>query len=401
MTGQYAIKFYDVFGEDYITAPLDLTATGVDANVVDHCDFVKAALIGLPNRVVPAVECSQAAIETDKGFEYTLTFTGNPGKLRQLEIIENLDGERSTVLVSSGAYAANVYTKVNGEFVDNFAEKCDGVSLKVIVDSTIGTDAWGPDVRPGSLGYLEILTPAEERLFKSCLGDSDGDVANNVNVANWDEGFIYEADGVTLALTPPGKYKMIGAFPHAIKVVPKESTSGYNMYTQGQYYLVWFDDTATLGKQFRVANVNDNINDPSLAEDSYVFTTKGKVRQLGWGTGTELADNQLGSVSTHRIAAYFDSYSNKVFTNYDTSCENQPSASPRNHQCVEKGDKLFIVDSCWGKGNSGAAAPVATAFFGGSEVSCADSSVVNHNTGNLYTVTKVRLVYILLDVSLR
>ncbi len=378
LSGQYALKFYDVFGEDYVTQSLSLSPTGLN-----HCDAVTNALMSLPDNAVPTIECNLDPINTDYGFEYTLTFTGNPGKLRELEIVEKLDGSQSTVSVSSGSYTANVYTKVNGEFVDHFSEKCEGVTLKVLVDSDDLTNAWGTDVRPGSIGYLADLTTQEAKLLKACLGHSDYDPDNNVDVANWDEGSVWEADGAG-----PTTYKMIGAFPHAIKVVP---TNAYNQFVPGEYYLVWYDDTATSGKEFRVANVNNNFNVVGEATEMYVFTTKGTVQQLGYGSGTELADNQAGSSSTDRIVAYFDQYSNKLYTNYDTSCENQPSLAPKNHVCIEKGAKLFIVDACWGKGNSGATVSATNPFFGGPEASCGLTSDtgVNYNTGNLYTVKKV------------
>jgi hypothetical protein len=381
--GEYALKFYDVFGEDYVTRPLPVSPTGVISGV-NHCDTVKNALMDLPDNTVPTIECNLVPINTDYGFEYVLTFTGNPGKLRELEIIEKLDGSQSTVTTVSGTHTSDVFTKVNGEFVDHFSEKCEGVTLKVLVDSDDSTNNWNADVRPGSIGYLTDLTTQEAKLLKSCLGHSDYDADNNVDVANWDEGAVMEADGAG-----PTTYKMIGAFPHAIKVVPKNALTHF---VPGQYYLVWYDSSATVGKEFRVANVNDNFNDANEAVESYVFTTKGTVQQLGHGSGTELADNTAGSLSTDRIVAYFDKYSNKLYTNYDTSCENQPTGSPKNHVCVEKGAKLFIVDSCWGAGNSGAATPETTApFFGGPEHSCGATSDtgVNYNTGNLYTVTKV------------
>jgi len=393
LAGEYAIKFYDVFGEDYITQPLALSATGSG-----HCADVVNALKGLPDNVISDVTCQDlVAINTNEGFKYVLTFIGNPGKLRQLEIVEKLDGDRSTVLAGPLGYTANVYTKVKGEFVDNFATKCEGITLKVVVDHD-GANAWETSrVRPGSLGYLTGMSDAEEKLLKACLGDSDGDIDNNVDVTNWDHGFVYEAHDAT---TPSEQFKMIGSFPHAIKVVPKEDAGGYTTFTGGQYYLVWYDDTPDTsgvlgldGKRFRVANVNHNIHDPSIAQESYVYTTNGVVRQLGWDSGQELADNQASGSSTPRIVAYFDAYSNKLYTNYDTSCENDADPLSENHQCVEKGDQLFIVDGCWGKGNSGASTPILTPlapFFGGIEVSCTDSTNVNHNTGNLYTVTKVR-----------
>ena len=392
LSGEYAIKFFDVFGEDYITAPLEIP---IPADYPLHCAKVVEALKGLPNRVIPDISCTLTDNDTF-GFDYTLVFFTNPGKLRELEVVEHLDGDRSTIL-APGGYTTAVYTKVNGEFEDHFTEKCEGVTLKIVVDTAAGTDTWDTSrVRPGSLGYLTDMDEAEIRLLKRCMGDSDGVEDNNVDVANWDEGAVWEAqDSPTVTF-----FKMIGSFPHAIKVVPKEDMSGYNYYTHGQYYLVWYDSTAPIGKEFRVANINANQNDATLAQESYAFTTQGIVRQLGFSADSELADNKVGGLSTPRVVARFDAYSNKLYTNYDTSCENDTANSNHNHRCIEKGDKLFIIDSCWGKGNAHAIAPISTnQIFGGIELSCNDSTDVNLNTGNLYTVTKVYKQPVLTEFS--
>lgn len=376
LSGQYAIKFFDVYGEDYITTPLNLSPTGSG-----HCTEVENALKGLPDNAVPDVLCTLTPINVNEGFEMTLTFIANPGKLRELEIIEKLDGKRSTIL-APGGYETAVYTKVMGEFEDYFADKCEGVTLKVVADTATGTDTWESDVRPGSIGYLTGMDAAQIKLLKKCLGDSDGDEDNNVDVTDWDHGFVYEAHD-----SPAQAFKMIGSFPHAIKVVPKEDMPGYNALSGSQYYLVWYDDTATAGKEFRVANLYENNNDPALAQDMYVFTTKGIVRQLGYDTGSELADNQSAAFSTPRIVASFDKYSRKLFLNYDASCK---TGSNNNHQCLEKGDKLFILDGCFGKGNSGAISPIATnPFFGGIEPSCNDATEVELSSGNIYTIKKI------------
>jgi len=385
LSGEYAIKFYDISGEDFITRPLTITGTGaVDAKT--HCESVKEALLELPNGVVPTIECSQAVIDTNRGVEYTLTFTGNPGFLREMELDQYLDGSRSTVEVASGTFTAGVHTKVIGESVDYFAERCEGLTVKILADSADGDDSWtSANVRPGSLGYLSgpsgALTAAEMKKLKKCLGDSDWDPENNVEVTNWDYGTVVENDGVA-------SYNMIGAFPHAIKVVPVESTAGYNIRMPGSYHLVWYDASAT-GKEFRVANINSNANLASEASEMYVYTTKGTVQQMGYGTETEIADNSASGGSSTRIVGYFDKDTNRIYTNYDTSCKNNPdSPNPRNHVCVEKGDKLFVVDSCWGRGDLGAG--TAAPIFGGTALNeCADSTAPSLDSGNIYTVTKV------------
>eukprot|EP00594_Rhizosolenia_setigera_P017629 CAMPEP_0178976714 /NCGR_PEP_ID=MMETSP0789-20121207/24011_1 /TAXON_ID=3005 /ORGANISM="Rhizosolenia setigera, Strain CCMP 1694" /LENGTH=354 /DNA_ID=CAMNT_0020665881 /DNA_START=478 /DNA_END=1537 /DNA_ORIENTATION=+ len=178
LSGKYAIVFYDVHGEDYMTEPIEIDGTGT-INGVTHCTSVTNALKALPNGVVPDVGCSQSVITTSKGVEYTLTFTSNPGYLKELEINQYLDGDRPTVQVTTGAtYSIGVYTKVLGEFVDHFAKKCDGLEVTILTDSD-ASDVWNSDVRPGSLGYisgkLATLTTAEQKILKACLSDSDTD----------------------------------------------------------------------------------------------------------------------------------------------------------------------------------------------------------------------------------
>ena len=73
LSGKYALKFYDVYGDDHITKPLDIDPTGVFSGV-NVCDAATDALKQLPNGVVPSVLCSWTALNTNKGFEYTLTF---------------------------------------------------------------------------------------------------------------------------------------------------------------------------------------------------------------------------------------------------------------------------------------------------------------------------------------
>ena len=132
---------------------------------------------------------------------------------------------------------------------------------------------------------------------------------------------------------------------------------------------------------------------PSLlvgeADEMYLYTTQGTVQQMGWGTESEIADNSGGGSSSTRIVGYFDKDSNRIYTNYDTSCQNNPeSPADRNHVCVNKGDKLFVVDSCWGRGDEGAG--TVSPIFGGTALNeCADSTIPNHNSGNIYTVTKI------------
>jgi len=122
LSGTYAIKFFDSFGEDYITTPLSIDGDA-SINGVDHCDDVIAALKALPNGVVPDVSCTQTVIPTNQGVEYSLTFFANPGELKELEIDQYLDGNRKTLTVASGTLTVGVYTQILGENIDYFATR--------------------------------------------------------------------------------------------------------------------------------------------------------------------------------------------------------------------------------------------------------------------------------------
>jgi len=354
LSGTYALKFYDVFGEDYTTAPITASATAAN-----QCTYAKAALEALPNNVVSQVTCASAtAVNTNKGFDMEITFHSNPGELKQLEVDYHLDGNKATLGVSSGTMTVSTYQKgTTGEFVDYFATKCSGVETSVVTD---GSGGWATDAKIGSLGYLGSLTTAEEKLLKTCLGDSDGDSTNNVDVYDWDYGYDVGS----------GDFLM-GPFPHAIKTVPVTRAS---TYTEGEFHLVWYDPSAT--NKFRVSNLPTT----SRAVSSHVYTTTGTVERLGLN---DQHSGRNGKDQNNTITGYWPAaYTNKVYTNIDASCE---SGSSDLFNCLQKGDKLFIIDGCWGVTTS------ATTPFGGivATGTCADESNANRGTGNLYTITKI------------
>jgi len=191
------------------------------------------------------------------GYIYRIQFYGNPGKLREPEIEVFLDGNRPTLDagVINDATAPDtteavtrpdnkVITKVwtdgqQGEDNDYFADHCDGVTVKIFHkqydDALMGDHV----ANPGSINlpedsvppletslngvsyfsYLSGFTPASKQLLKACLGDSDFDVSNNIEISNWDYGTQY--------------------YPHIIKLVPSITT-----YTDGGYYAaIWYDTT--------------------------------------------------------------------------------------------------------------------------------------------------------------
>jgi hypothetical protein len=302
--GMWALRFYDSFGEDWLTTPLAAGAS---------CSDIITALENIPNDVVPkdSVYCTKTSFfngtentftegannaayyrdaqeptyklhykmsvwegMTDanygelsqstpltvygssydatassvklSGYIYRLKFFGNPGALKQPEIEVHLDGKRPTLVSKNSKVITKVWTDgQQGENQDYFADYCDGVTV------TIGTTSSGSS-------FLTGFTTAEKNLLKKCLGSSDEDVTNNVDIYNWDYGSKL--------------------YPHMIKLVRTVTT-----YSDGGYYaVVWYDtaapyddNTAAQGT-FRL--LNPFTPPDSLTTDNYnVYTTQGTL----------------------------------------------------------------------------------------------------------------------------
>ncbi|GMI31295.1 hypothetical protein TrRE_jg7374, partial [Triparma retinervis] len=146
----------------------------------------------------------------------------------------------------------------------------------------------------------------------------------------------------------------------------------------GEYHLVWWDAAATAQQQFRVANL------PADTTAHYVYTTDGVVQQINVDevTGSQADDNKLtANRNETRVVGYFDIHTNLIYTNVDASCESGGSLISA---CLEKGDKLFVVDGCWGEGADGA-------YFGSGTIAtaCSSAAAAGKATGVLYTVNKI------------
>lgn len=71
--GTFRLRFYDVYGEDWVTEPLSLNAT---------CDTITDELVSIPNDAIDdgTVDCTHD-VWTNIA-KYTVVFTGNPGYLK-------------------------------------------------------------------------------------------------------------------------------------------------------------------------------------------------------------------------------------------------------------------------------------------------------------------------------
>merc|ERR1712023_186545 len=206
ISGTYALKFYDVFGEDYQTMPIKLGSS---------CYTVEDALDGLPNTVIPddSIVCVSS---TATGYEeYELTFTGNPGYLKQLFVDTYLDGDRETISGTTHLTTSAYNTGISGSFTDYFASQCKGVYAEIAGSLNTETVAYGGGgssyyANELNSGYYLSLSTAETKLLKICLGDADGVTSNDVEVYQWDYGSFTEVANGDL---------FMDSYPHAIKLV--------------------------------------------------------------------------------------------------------------------------------------------------------------------------------------
>lgn len=304
-TGYWAIRFYDSFGEDWLTTAIEAEA---------DCDAVVEALESLPNNIIPSgtLYCTQTqnsdkavaesvwegtdaqkngdtltnhayqitynmniwesssikflgeisgdgtsddvtdkSAETLSGSIYRLKFYGNPGALKQPEIELYLDGKNPS-LASPFDDTDTIITKVwtdgqQGEYLDYFADHCDGVSVTVDANHK-----------------LYGLSDTEIGLLKACLGASDFDESNNVDVFNWDYG---DAN-----------------YPHIVKLVKSVSTS-----TEGGYYVALYFD----GDDFQLLNT---FSDPEVdGADAHTTTD---VYEVYTTTGTFALTSNSSVVTT-------------------------------------------------------------------------------------------------------
>lgn len=74
-SGSFRMQYTDAYGEEWVSARI----TVVDHADSDSDDGVAAALLAIPNKVIPSVTVSTAAAGGNRGKVYTITFTGNPG----------------------------------------------------------------------------------------------------------------------------------------------------------------------------------------------------------------------------------------------------------------------------------------------------------------------------------
>lgn len=254
--GTWRLRFYDVWGEDWITDPITFNA---------DCTLLEDTLKAIPNDVISslAVTCTktsgQDSVTSNYWVKYELKFIGNPGAHRVPEVVVLDDAGRHTLRddVSAGVEyngldKAVVYdTGITGEFYDFFGKKC-GVTVtildpvtfyeSVVADGGYAVANGDLEVHYGEVQRAVLGSVGTLRDLKECLSDSDGVPSNNVGVENWDFGNELgdfgpadhsQAAGVIQQSVP-------GQFPHLVKLV---STTPDSEYEGGVYTIMtWHPD---------------------------------------------------------------------------------------------------------------------------------------------------------------
>lgn len=337
--GNYSLIFYDSFGEDWRTEPIDYGAS---------CFDVTKALEALPNNVVPSgsTRClkwddysSMTLLDEPGlripnyyfGIKYTLAFPLNPGILKQITIDKYLDGTRATLFTkeNTSSLTINIYPNgFHGEHFDYF-EKCIGVDVVIMAGA-------------GTYNYLSGLTPLEFRLLSQCLGDVDGlsmtkSASGKVEgqIYNWDYGSVFN--------------------PHIIKLVDKTSSpvtdlclgntsstrkGNNNVFCSFEHPPGFFAAVFYNNATSRFALLNKPGGDYSSTTLFSVFTTTGVV--------------QLVSDQVRIYTNPTEQYSKTVFIENSTStyssylgnidCESNLPNENGALDCVEKGDRIFFLD---------------------------------------------------------
>jgi len=416
LTGNYSIVFTDHSGEDWLTQPIGITAS---------CLEVVTALEALPNNAIPygKTVCKQDTVYSSGTTpiyngqifvggkapgttsttlpKFTIAFPANPGYLPQIKISKYLDGSRPTLYSAESSSTLSWHIWANGftgEDTDYVPDYCSDVLVTLATTTTFTYTNAGVKTGTSYTHSLAGLTDAEERKLKVCLGDSDGDSTNNVEVYNWDYGYGYAAVGndawavgttctggvalgqctsalgpsVTLPQGVPGS-SVVNTYqnPHLIKLVDATSSTGdsivddaldaypvtllcnprlyalgatcRNVKPNGFYAVVFYD-----GQNFNL--FTRAATDYATTTKFFVFTTTGFLRKV----------SPVVQAATFTIFENIPQVASKLYSNIvrlqnstaisgtyygNIDCETNPSGDNYAVDCLNKGDLVMLINT--------------------------------------------------------
>ena len=204
---------------------------------------------------------------------YIIAFPGNPGEIPPLRVNKYLDGARPTLFTTEATTSTlgwHIYPNgYIGEDTDYVNDECEGVLV------TIGAGTYQ--------SYLEVSTAEQAKLLKACLGDSNGDATDNVDVQDWDWG----------TWTNPHLIKLVDATQDAYVEYLRADGSSYKLrITQDDQNTAdrheYFVDTA--GADYPVTTLCNNGK-------NYLYTKAGNTNNVfDW-----YAVSNSGGTDTHDL----------------------------------------------------------------------------------------------------
>jgi hypothetical protein len=370
--GKYSLKFYDAYGEDWETGPIDIryhsealppyeSSRSIEAQT---CDAIRDAMESIPNDVIPkgTVKCRAYTDFKNQIYEkymptthhlqnfwplvgFVLAFPENPGALKQPEFNFHLDGSRPSAYTTTTSDDLQSWVYPNGfqgEEVDIVPDYCEGVVVTLDESNSLWTLAFEDEA---------VMLP----LFKKCLGEADSSTATTAaDIYDWDYG------------TPRN--------PHLIKLVDRSYKQSNGEYTPATEFcnttseeLAGVEiDGASLGKGWCLNSNPPGFymvtyfyfdSDPSALDGSVlpappgkfvVFQSTGEDYKSRTSGGTVYFDvftttGTMTSVSSYVQAYNYDligrphavnttmSHTNEMYTYSDALDDVDPSADPRRH----------------------------------------------------------------------
>merc|ERR1711988_1868259 len=261
---------------------------------------------------------------------------------------------------------------MTGEFTDYFATQCEHVYATIKpVTGPFETNTAFADVADSSptmfgnvnvYGELDDLTTTEMKLLKKCLGDADGYTDNNVEVYDWDYG-------ATMFFTEQYDTYVMSGTPHAIKLVKRLPNDDFD---GGKFALIWYSPKDD--KFYVATKASDMISEYAI------FTTDGVAERVYHDANADSAYN----ATEDAVTAYFEQFSNTLYTSFDASCE---TGRPEVEPCLQKGDLIFVTDANWGQSQLQIDKLEQKFFFGADGAGNFDDGYAD--TSDLYTITKI------------
>ena len=393
--GNYSIQFTTVHGEVLQTDPIPISST---------CDFITNYLEALPNNAIPSgsVRCfrsqsakgnnlasaaapyqdaninpinptsssTSTAISSLYAYEnYILAFESNAGIIAQPSVNIYLDGKRPTLYSDETTSTLGIKVFANGftsEETDYVTTRCEGVTVSL-----------GYSAGPPKFDYLVITDTQQIKALKTCLGGSDSDSSNNVEVYNWDYGTMYNPH--LIKLQDISQYAWVNYVTGATGTI--DVTSGDPaLYTQpitqlcnnqagdtlkfggttgtnnvgycsnvdpaGFFAVLWYDASTAIFKIYHSVHV-----DYGSSTKFAVYTTDGYLQlvnpnsKIFTTTSTFTTSQAVGSFYNnlvHTVNSTSTYTSAKYYGGID--CETSPIGTNGALDCLNKGDKVMFID---------------------------------------------------------